>query len=96
MKKTFFLLSMITVLSCFSSCSAGYVSEEPTYVEISRPARPSESHIWIEGDWIWNSRKQNYERNNSYWSLRKRDKNYNKGYWRKGRNGYRWIPGNWR
>lgn len=95
MKKTIFLLGLIVSISMFTACSAGYVSVEPTYQEYYRPVRPSASHIWIEGNWIWSSQTNAYNHNNGYWVVPNREQNYTPGYWQKTRHGNRWRNGKW-
>jgi hypothetical protein len=49
MKKFFFFISMVVVVSFFNACSAGYVAEEPVYHDYHRPDRPSNDYIWVDG-----------------------------------------------
>lgn len=80
--------------SLFSSCSAGYVSIEPSY-EVYIPARPAGSYIWIEGNWYWNNRTRSYSHRDGYWAVPRQGHYYKPGYWNKTRRGYRWMPGGW-
>jgi hypothetical protein len=95
MKKFIFLISLTGLLS-LNSCSVGYVSEQPNYLEGNRPQRPSESHIWIEGNWYWNNRTHSYYHGGGNWIMPNQGRTYEPGHWRKTRQGYRWVPGIWR
>ena len=93
MKKIILLLAMITILSFLTSCDAGYVTEQPTYVETSRPIQPGADYIWIEGDWIWNSHSRTYSHGNGRWETPNRGKNYTPGHWNNSAHGYHWQNG---
>lgn len=96
MKKFVYLISLVGLLTFFNSCSVGYVSEEPIYREGPRPQRPSESHIWIEGNWYWNNQSRSYNRRDGYWARPDRGRTYESGHWIRTERGYRWVPGRWR
>jgi hypothetical protein len=64
MKKSILILTIFVTISLFTACSEKYVSEEPTYIE-NRTSRPSENHIWMEGNMIWNRQSQSYHHNES-------------------------------
>ena len=84
------------MLFIMNSCATtGYVSEEPAYVEYSRPVRPSNLHIWIDGDWIYNRHTQNYVRGNGYWQLPRQGRTYISGSWQTTPQGHRWQSGHW-
>lgn len=91
MKKIILLLSMISIISFFSSCSAGYVTDVPIYVETTRPMRPNASYIWIEGDWRWNNQTRNYYHENGRWVAPNRGKNYKQGHWNQSPRGHKWV-----
>lgn len=78
-----------------NSCVAGYVATEPSYIENSRPDRPSNLHVWIDGDWVWSNRTKVYVRNNGYWSKPSRGRTYIAGHWQSSPRGSRWVPGHW-
>jgi hypothetical protein len=96
MKKLIYIISLVGIASLFNACSAGYVSVEPTYQGVYRPARPGESYIWIEGNWYWNNRTRSYSHGDGYWSQPRQGRYYEQGHWTKTRRGYRWVPGGWR
>jgi WXXGXW repeat (2 copies) len=95
MKKLIYLISLVGVILFFNACSAGYVSVEPAYQEVYRPDRPSESYIWIEGNWYWNNRTRTYYHRDGYWTLPRKGRNYSSGRWNKNRHGYYWMKGGW-
>lgn len=93
MKKIMLLVSLISILSFFTSCSAGYVSEEPTYVETARPMRPNANYIWIEGDWRWNNQTHSYYHQNGRWEAPNRGRNHTPGHWNHSPRGHKWVRG---
>ena len=96
MKKSVQILCIIGIISLFNACSAGYVSEQPTYQDSYRPSRPSSNHIWIEGNWYWDNRTRSYNHRDGNWSMPRQGRNYEQGHWAQTRRGYRWVPGGWR
>lgn len=68
---------------------------KPAYVETPRPFRPSNKHIWINGDWVWNNRTKTYTRQESYWAIPIRKRNYTQGQWRSTHRGYYWKKSHW-
>ena len=97
MKKIFFLGSLAIMLLTLGSCTTqGYVSSEPTYVEYARPERPSNLHIWIDGDWVYNRQTQLYVRQNGHWQKPSRNRTYVTGSWQSTPQGLRWQSGYWR
>ena len=94
-KRVIYLSSLIGIGLLFNSCSLGYVATEPAYVEVSRPARPSNLHIWIDGDWVFSRQTQNYERRPGYWEQPRQNRTYIAGYWQAGPRGKNWVPGHW-
>lgn len=95
MKKLILLISMAVVAICFSSCAPQYVAVEPTYVEDVRPPRPSENHVWVEGDWVWRRQTHDYVRKGGYWDTPRRGRTYKPGHWTTNRRGHSWKMGEW-
>jgi hypothetical protein len=96
MKKIFYLVSLAGMMFIMNACTtSGYVSSEPAYVEYSRPARPSDLHIWIDGDWVWSRQTNGYVRSNGYWHKPNRTRTYISGSWRVTPQGHRWDKGHW-
>lgn len=93
MKKFIFLFSLVAMVSVFSACSVGYVTEEPVYQEYNRPQRPSNNYIWIEGGWSWNSRTNTYIQNNGRWVREDQGRRHKQGHWEKNQHGSRWVKG---
>ncbi|WP_435353072.1 hypothetical protein [Emticicia sp. SJ17W-69] len=96
MKKFYFLMSLITFGLFVNSCKPAYVSVRPTYFEVSRPNRPSNKHIWINGDWVWNNQTKTYIRQDSYWTIPSRNRDYTQGEWKSTQRGYYWKHSRWR
>jgi len=96
MKKFIFLISFAGVLLLLNSCSTtGYVATEPAYVEYTRPAPPSNIHVWVDGDWIYNRQTHVYVRQNGYWQKPNHGRTYVSGHWQVGPRGRSWAPGHW-
>lgn len=95
MKKVIFIGSLAGIGLFLNSCMAGYVATEPTYTEYSRPQRPSELHVWIDGDWVYNQTSHVYVQRNGYWTRPQQNRVYVKGYWNSTPKGKHWSKGYW-
>jgi hypothetical protein len=95
LKKIVFLSSLAGAALLFNGCSAGYVASEPSYMQYDRPARPNEYAIWIDGDWNWSSRSQQYYQKNGYWDNPRHGQTYMSGYWQSTPKGKTWTKGHW-
>lgn len=79
----------------FTSCMGGYVASEPYYTEYARPQRPSETHIWIDGDWGWNNQTHVYVQKAGYWEKPRQGQSYVAGRWQTTQRGKSWTKGHW-
>lgn len=95
LKKLIFITSMAGIGLFLNGCSTGYVATEPSYVEYSRPQRPSELHIWIDGDWVFNSQTHAYVQRNGYWAAPDQRRVYVSGQWQTSPRGKYWSKGHW-
>lgn len=95
LKKLFFLSSLAGIGLFFNGCTAGYVATEPSYVEYSRPQRPSDLYIWIDGDWVYNSQTHAYAQRNGYWERPSQGRTYISGSWQSTPRGKYWSRGHW-
>jgi hypothetical protein len=95
LKKIVFATSLAGAALLFNACSAGYVASEPSYMQYDRPSRPNEYAIWIDGDWNWSSRSQQYYQKNGYWDSPRQGKTYMSGYWQSTPKGKTWTKGHW-
>jgi len=96
MKKVIFIISLSGVLFLLNGCtSTGYVTSEPAYVEFSRPAPPSQQHIWIDGDWAYNNHNHVYVQRNGYWVKPQHGRKYVSGHWQSTPRGKSWSRGHW-
>jgi len=96
MKKLIYLVSLAGILLIMSGCTAtGYVSDEPAYIEYSRPERPSNMHVWIDGDWIYNRQNHNYVQGRGSWQVPRQGRTYVRGNWQKTAQGHHWQSGHW-
>lgn len=97
MKRIIFLISLAGVLLLLNACSTtGYVTTEPAYVEYTRPERPSNLHIWIDGDWQYNNQTHVYVQKNGYWSKPSQGRTYQSGHWQSNPKGKSWSKGHWK
>jgi hypothetical protein len=94
-RKLFLITSLAGLGLLFNSCVTGYVETEPSYVVMVRPAQPSNVHIWIDGDWRWNSQSQRYVQNTGYWEKPRQSQTYVSGYWQSAPKGKYWQNGHW-
>jgi hypothetical protein len=95
LKKFIYLASLAGMGLFLNSCMAGYVGSEPVYVEYSRPERPSNLHIWIDGDWGWNNQTHVYVQRAGYWEKPRQGRSYVKGSWQTTPKGKSWSRGHW-
>lgn len=94
-KKLIYLTSLAGIGLFLNSCTAGYVATEPSYVEYSRPQRPSELHIWVDGDWSFNRQTHSYVQQNGYWAAPNPGRVYVSGKWQTTPKGKYWSKGHW-
>lgn len=95
MKKLIYLTSLVGLGLFVNSCSLGYVATEPVYVESVRPPRPSNLHIWIDGDYVYNRQSRAYVRNAGYWERPSQNRTYVTGRWQSNQHGKYWEKGRW-
>jgi hypothetical protein len=79
----------------FNACTAGYIASEPAYVEYNRPPQPSNTHIWINGDWSYNRQSHGYVQKTGYWTQPSRNRTYVSGRWQSSPKGNYWVSGKW-
>ena len=96
MKSISYLFLLITILFCLAACAPSYVATEPTYVVVERPASPGTKHVWVDGDWVWNSRSHNYVWKNGHWATPYSGRTFVPGYWKSNHHGHYWVAGKWR
>ena len=75
--------------------STGYIETEPVYVENTRPPRPSDLHVWIDGDWVWSRQTNGYIRQDGYWERPNEGRVYITGRWEVSPRGKYWAKGHW-
>jgi hypothetical protein len=95
LKKFIYLTSLAGMGLFFNACMPAYVGTEPTYMETERPPRPSDHHIWIDGDWVWNRQTNAYMRNAGYWEQPRQGRTYVSGHWQSTPKGKYWAKGHW-
>ena len=94
-RKVIYIAALAGMGFALNSCMAGYVASEPSYMEYSRPSRPNNVSIWIDGDWGWNSRSHAYVQKTGYWESPRQGKRYVSGRWQSTPIGKSWIKGRW-
>jgi hypothetical protein len=92
LKKFVYLASLAGMGLFLHSCMAGYVATEPTYMEVSRPPRPSDNHVWINGDWSWNRQTRVYVQKDGYWDRPDQGRTLVSGHWQTTSRGHAWVP----
>jgi hypothetical protein len=93
LKKLLLLTSLAGIGFFLNGCMAGYVATEPTYMEYARPPRPSEAHIWINGDWGYNRQNHVYVQKVGYWEKPNTRHTYVPGHWQSNQKGHYWVSG---
>jgi hypothetical protein len=94
-KKVIYIASLAGMGLFLNSCLGGYIATEPAYVEYSRPPRPTQTHIWIDGDWAWNNQTHVYVQRAGYWERPRQNQTYVTGHWQTTSKGKSWAPGRW-
>ena len=95
MKKVIYFICLAGMGLFLNSCIAGYIATEPGYVEYARPMRPSEQHIWIDGDWGWNNQTHVYVQRAGYWDRPRQGQSFVSGHWQSTPKGKSWSKGHW-
>jgi hypothetical protein len=67
------------------------VPSPPIYV---RPAPPRPTHIWVDGDWVYNGRV--YVWREGYWAEPRPQMIWVPGRWKQNHKGNKWEQGHWR
>jgi hypothetical protein len=94
-KKLVIIASVAGMGLLLNGCVAGYVEREPVYVVYARPQRPSEQHIWIDGNWRYKNQSHQYVQNTGYWERPKHGQSYVSGRWQTTPKGKSWSKGHW-
>ena len=94
-RKLVYLISLAGIVLFLNSCATGYVATEPSYVEYSRPQRPSDRHIWVNDDWAYNRQTHVYVQRNGYWATPDQGRVYVTGQWQTTPRGKYWSKGRW-
>jgi hypothetical protein len=95
LKKLVYITSLAAMGLFFNGCMAGFVTTEPSYVEYSRPPRPNNLSIWIDGDWGWNSQTHVYVQKAGYWERPRQNQTFVSGHWQTTPRGRTWAKGHW-
>lgn len=96
LKKFIYIASIAGMGLFLNACMAGYVTTEPAYTVYRRPPQPSNVHIWIDGNWAWNSNSHIYVQKAGYWEKPRQGQTYVSGYWKSTPHGKSWSKGHWK
>ncbi|MFN8284822.1 MAG: hypothetical protein U0U67_16480 [Chitinophagales bacterium] len=73
-----------------------YCKVQPTRtVVVVKPACPSSKHIWIDGDWIWDSQTNQYIYIEGKWIIPSPGAVWIPGHWKNTPYGWFWKKGHW-
>jgi hypothetical protein len=95
LKNFVYISSFAAIGLLFNGCFGGYVATEPSYVEYSRPPRPNDLSIWIDGDWGWNNQTHLYVQKAGYWDKPRQGQTFVSGSWKTTPRGRSWAKGHW-
>jgi hypothetical protein len=95
LKKFVYISGLAALGLFFNGCYVGYVATEPSYVEYSRPPRPNNLSIWIDGDWGWNNQTHVYVQRAGYWEKPRQNQTFVAGHWSTTPRGRTWAKGHW-
>ena len=102
MKKGFILFRLcIICFLCLSTTTLEaqqrvYVRMKPErQVVILRPAAPKPDYVWIDDEWVWDTKVKQYVVIEGHWTEPKKGKLWLPGHWRDSRRGSYWIEGHW-
>ncbi len=75
------ILFSIFMIMLFSACPRPprHYYDPPPPKKMYRARAPHQTHIWVQGHWVWRS-------GSWIWA---------NGYWQKPKRGYKWIPGHY-
>jgi hypothetical protein len=90
------ILILCLCAACFTACSPGYVSSEPTALISVRPANPGHNRVWRDGDWNYNRRRRVYVQQEGYWAAPRGNRSYEAGHWNSSSRGHSWQRGHWK
>ena len=96
MKKLILLANLAGITLFFTGCMSAYVSTIPTYSEGIRPASPSSTHIWIDGDWEWSRHTHAYTHRDGSWAAPNQGRTYTQGRWETTPRGNHWVHSQWK
>jgi hypothetical protein len=93
----FGFITLLSLMHCAPTSAQRFrVMVRPTAVVRVHPLPPSRNHVWVTGDWIWNSRQNRYVWREGYWVNPRPRQVWIDGYWAGDRYGSYWVAGHWR
>ncbi|MCB0508231.1 MAG: hypothetical protein R2739_01005 [Chitinophagales bacterium] len=104
MKKLVLILSAFLCLTTLNAhprrtinLNVRYVKVKPMPVVVKvKPACPSPKHIWIDGDWVWNSKMNQYVYIEGKWVVPAYGAIWVPGHWKHANKGWYWVNGHWK
>ena len=103
-----FVLSAISVLAAITLSrgltSSKSSSSEINYVEMdnirdtvaNKVILQLKKHIWIDGDWVWNSKMNQYVYIEGKWVVPAYGAIWVPGHWKHANKGWYWVNGHWK
>jgi len=100
MKKVFLMIGVLLALTFANTAEVQaqvIVKIRPTRPAVAVVKRPAarRGHIWVDGHWKYNNRRNQYAWTNGYWVKARRGQNYVPGNWVAVSGGHKWVAGRW-
>ena len=92
--KGLLIMGLLTGFNEISHAQKIFVKVQPVAPVVVRPAAPSRSHVWVDGEWVWTS--NHYAWKAGYWVVPRQHEVWVAGRWRRAYGGWNWVPGHWR
>ncbi len=91
-------LVLVAVLQLAAKPPHVYVKVRPNApnVVVVRPACPGPKHVWIDGDWVWSPKANQYVWVEGKWVVPNNGVVWVPGHWKNTKYGWRWVPGHWK
>lgn len=106
MKKILIMINLVLfVMVQLEAHPKTYVNSKVKYVKVKpipakvvviKPACPSPNHIWIDGDWVWDTHSNNFILTPGKWILHNAGYKWIPGHWKHSKYGWNWVNGHWK
>ena len=85
----------VSYAGLYGSSYKGYNTNLYRYANNRKSYRPSNRHIWIEGEWRYNRRLRRDVWYDGYWIAKKRNHKWVQGHNRSSNGARAWVAGRW-